>query len=119
MRKYARCLEEIIVRVCAKFAIPTEVFEDPLYTGVWVKGTSRKICALGVNASGGVTTHGVALNVNTDLSWFNKVVPCGLTNCGVTSLVKETANSELSVPDVLPFYLEEFRKEFDVDSFVM
>ena len=63
------------MRVCAKFGIATEVFEDPLYTGVWVKGTNRKICALGVNASDGVTTHGIALNVNTDLSWFGKVVP--------------------------------------------
>ena len=119
MRKYARSLEEIIMRVCAKFGIATEVFEDPLYTGVWVKGTNRKICALGVNASDGVTTHGIALNVNTDLSWFGKVVPCGLTDCGVTSLLNETENSNIGVPDVLPFYLEEFQKEFDIDSFIL
>jgi lipoyl(octanoyl) transferase len=91
--EYVRCLEEVLIRTCADYAIPAKRIAG--LTGVWTDITDgslsseAKIAALGVHISRGVTSHGFALNVNTDLSFFNLIVPCGITNKPVTSLQQE------------------------------
>lgn len=85
---YVRRLEEILIRTCGDFGIPTQ--RVPGLTGVWTENEpSAKIAALGVHISRSVTSHGFALNVNTDLSYFNLIVPCGITAKPVTSMQKE------------------------------
>ncbi len=88
---YVRSLEEVVIRTLRDYAIESEL--DCENTGVWV-GT-EKIAAIGVRVSrpggaGGtwVTTHGLALNVDVDLAWFERIVPCGITDRGVTSMEK-------------------------------
>ncbi len=83
--KYLRALEEIIIRTCADYGLP--VTRVPKYTGVWIE--DRKIAAIGIKVTRWITMHGFALNVNTDLSLYNGIIPCGITNKEVTSLQKE------------------------------
>ena len=89
--KYLRNLEEIIILTLAEYGIQGS--RSPGETGVWlepgVKGRERKICAIGVRCSRWITMHGFALNVNTDLSYFNNIIPCGISDKQVTSLEKE------------------------------
>jgi lipoyl(octanoyl) transferase len=89
--KYMRMLEEAIIRTCRDFGVETGRIEG--LTGVWVNPElglgARKIAALGVKCSRWVTMHGFAFNVNTDLHFFDLIVPCGLQDRGVTSLAKE------------------------------
>lgn len=82
IHKYLRYLEETIIRVCGDYGISAGRTEG--LTGVWVEG--KKICAFGVRCSRWVTMHGFAFNVNTDLSYFGHIVPCGISDRGVTSL---------------------------------
>ncbi len=87
---YMRLLEEMIIKVLAIYDIKGERSQGE--TGVWLdvgKPNMRKICAMGVKTSRWVTMHGFALNVDTDLSYFNHIIPCGIKNKGVTSLQKE------------------------------
>ncbi len=84
IHKYLRYLEEVIIKTCSDFGIKAERKEG--LTGVWVG--EEKICAMGIRCSRWVTMHGFALNVNTDLSYFNHIVPCGIQNKSVTSLSK-------------------------------
>lgn len=93
--EYVRRLEEVLIRTCAEFGIPTQRISG--LTGVWTGEDARlptsrpeaKIAALGVHISRGVTSHGIALNVSTDLTFFNLIVPCGITSKPVTSMEKE------------------------------
>ena len=89
--KYLRNLEEIIIITLAEYGIAGERSQGE--TGVWldpgIKGRERKICAIGVRCSRWITMHGFALNVNTDLSYFNNIIPCGISHKQVTSLEKE------------------------------
>ena len=89
--KYLRNLEEVIIRTIAEYGIVGDRSKGE--TGVWldpeIPGRERKICALGIRCSRWVTMHGFALNVNTDLSYFNNIIPCGIVNKQVTSLEKE------------------------------
>ncbi|MBC7552719.1 MAG: lipoyl(octanoyl) transferase LipB [Taibaiella sp.] len=89
--KYMRGLEEVIIRTLAQYGIVGGRLAGA--TGVWLdaedKSKARKICAMGVRCSRWVTMHGFALNVNTDLSYFNYIVPCGITDKSVTSIKKE------------------------------
>ena len=89
IHRYMRFLEEAIIRTLRVFGI--ESGRIPELTGVWVdhEDKARKICALGVKTSRWVTLHGFALNVNTDLSYFDHIVPCGISDKAVTSLEKE------------------------------
>jgi lipoyl(octanoyl) transferase len=80
---YVRSLEQVVVDLLAEFGIRTERAQGK--PGVWVEG-ERKICAIGVRISRGVTSHGLALNVSTDLSWFDNIVPCGLPGTHATSM---------------------------------
>lgn len=89
--RYMRALEEVIIRTIAEWGILGDRLAGE--TGVWldvgIKGRERKICAMGVRSSRWVTMHGFALNVNTDLQYFNYIVPCGIVDKGVTSMEQE------------------------------
>jgi len=90
IHKYLRYLEEVIIRTLSDYGIAAE--RSPGETGVWLDvGTpsARKICAMGIKASRWVTMHGFAFNVNADLSYFDRIVPCGITDKAVTSLDRE------------------------------
>jgi lipoyl(octanoyl) transferase len=85
---YVRRLEEVLIRTCADFGIPTRRIAG--LTGVWTESEPEaKLAAIGVHISRGVTSHGFALNVDTDLSYFNLIVPCGITAKPVTSMARE------------------------------
>ena len=88
--KYLRLLEEVIILTLKDYNLVGQRSEGE--TGVWLdvgKHNARKICAIGVKSSRWVTMHGFAFNVNTNLSYFNNIIPCGIINKGVTSLKKE------------------------------
>jgi lipoyl(octanoyl) transferase len=95
MREYIYRLEESIILALDRYRLKGERL--PGATGVWlepgVKGRVRKICAIGVRVSRYVTMHGFAFNVNTDLSYFDHINPCGFTDKGVTSLARETGDN--------------------------
>ena len=93
--KYLRALEEIIIRTCADYGLA--VTRVPKYTGVWI--ADRKIAAIGIKVTRWITMHGFALNVNTDLSLYNGIIPCGIANKEVTSLQKEL-NTEIDIQEV-------------------
>ncbi len=94
--KYLRDLEEMIILVLSDYGL--KAGRHPEYTGVWVNGS--KIAAIGVKfSSGRITSHGFALNVKTDLSWFDRITPCGIREYGVTSLQKEL-DAEVSLLEV-------------------
>ena len=112
IHKYLRTLELIVVKTLKKYGINSEGSKD--HTGVWIdKGTTqeRKICALGIKASRWVTKHGLALNVNTDLSYFDGIIPCGLKGKPVTSMSKEIGK-ELDIIGVIQELAKQFEKEF-------
>jgi lipoyl(octanoyl) transferase len=95
---YVRRLEEVLIRTCGGFGIPTRRVAG--LTGVWTEEEpSAKIAAIGVHISRSVTSHGFALNVNTDLSYFDMIVPCGITTKPVTSMRKELGR-ELDLNEV-------------------
>lgn len=89
--KYLRSLEEVIILTLAEYGITGE--RSIGETGVWIdagiSGKERKICAMGIRCSRWITMHGFALNVNTDLSYFSNIIPCGIVNKQVTSIEKE------------------------------
>lgn len=89
IRKYITYLEEVVIRVIAEYGLQGDRIQGE--SGVWldVKTNPRKICAVGVHLSRWVTMHGFAFNVNTDLSYFKNIIPCGITDKGVTSLQAE------------------------------
>ena len=91
LKEYIYRLEEAIIRTVNEFGLTASRLDGG--TGVWldpeVPGEARKICAIGVKASRYITMHGFAFNVNTDLTYFNNINPCGFTDKGVTSLQKE------------------------------
>ena len=88
---YLRSLEEVIILTIAEYGLHGE--RSAGETGVWLdpgkKGLERKICAMGIRCSRWITMHGFALNVNTDLSYFDNIVPCGIQDKQVTSIAKE------------------------------
>lgn len=98
---YMRNLEEVIIKTLAEYGIQGERSEGE--TGVWIDTAiphkARKICAMGVRTSRWVTMHGFALNVNTDLSYFELIIPCGIHNKQVTSMQKELGY-EVPIQDV-------------------
>lgn len=112
LREYVFNMEEVIINVIGRFDLRGERSDGA--SGVWLDvGTprERKICALGVKASRHVSMHGLAFNIKTDLSWFQKINPCGFLNKGVTSLKKEL-NKEPDFDVVKAIVLEEFKKIF-------
>ena len=98
---FVRELETALISVCAEFGIKADRYCER--SGVWVRDGKgdRKIAAIGLRVAKGVTMHGFALNVNPDLSAFEKIIPCGITGAKVTSLTAELG-SEITINEVLP-----------------
>jgi lipoyl(octanoyl) transferase len=100
---YVRRLEEALIAVCADLGVETA--RVPGRSGVWLRaderGPERKVAALGIRVSHGVTMHGFALNCDVDLGWYDRFVPCGISDAGVTSLSTELGRT-VTVHDVLP-----------------
>lgn len=115
IHKYLRYLEEAIILTLSKYGVEAERF--PGYTGVWIDATipekARKICAMGVRCSRWVTMHGFAFNVNTDLTYFNNIVPCGIKDKDVTSLERELGH-KVDISEVKAILKEEIRKLFEM-----
>jgi lipoyl(octanoyl) transferase len=97
---YVRAVEEALIRTCADAGLATERVDGR--SGVWVRsgGVDRKVAAIGIRVARGVTMHGFALNCDNDLSWFGKIVPCGISDASVTSLSAELGRS-VGIADVL------------------
>jgi lipoyl(octanoyl) transferase len=91
VRRYVDLLEDALITTCELFNIKSIKIDG--LTGIWMEeptGTDKKIAAIGIKVSRGVTMHGFALNVNTDLNYFNHMIPCGIINKEVTSIFAET-----------------------------
>ena len=114
--RYLRNLEEIIILTLSEYNIKGE--RSTGETGVWIEpgvpGKERKICAIGVRCSRWITMHGFAFNVNTDLSYFNHIIPCGIINKQVTSLEKELGYKP-DVNEVKEKVKNNFEKVFDAE----
>lgn len=112
---YMRNLEEVIIRVIAEYGLKGE--RSVGETGVWLdvgKPYARKICALGVKTSKWVTMHGFALNVNTDLRYFEYIIPCGIKDKAVTSLKRELER-EVNVEEVKEKIKKHFKDVFEAE----
>ena len=112
---YLRTLEEVIISTIDFFGI--KGFRIDGETGVWVKDESnslKKICAFGIKASRWVTMHGFALNVNTDLTYFDNIVPCGISDKGVTSL-QEILNQKIAPKTVKEKLYENIARLFNAE----
>lgn len=101
--QYVRVLERVLCDTAAAYGVTAGV--RPPFTGVWVG--ERKLAAIGVKVAGGVSTHGIALNVTTDLTWFSHVIACGIAGVDTTSLKRET-NQQPSVEDVAGQFMNLF-----------
>ena len=115
IHKYLRFLEEAVILTLNEYNIPSGRIKD--FTGVWVDHESKyakKICALGVKTSRWVTMHGLALNVSTDLKFFDNIIPCGINNKDVTSINKEK-NSNVEIDDVEKRLLVNLSKVFEFE----
>jgi lipoyl(octanoyl) transferase len=100
---YVRRVEEALIAVCGDFGVTTA--RIPGRSGVWLRadsrGPERKVAAIGIRVSRGVTMHGFALNCDVDLAWYDRFVPCGIADAGVTALTNELGRP-VTVSDVLP-----------------
>ena len=114
--KYLRNLEEVIILTIAEYGIKGE--RSAGETGVWIEpgieGKERKICAIGVRCSRWITMHGFALNVNTDLTYFGNIIPCGIVNKKVTSIEKELGE-KVNFDEVKEKVSENFKRVFNVE----
>jgi lipoyl(octanoyl) transferase len=113
--RYLRNIEEVIILTLQEYGLKGE--RSAGETGVWldstVPGKERKICAIGVRCSRWITMHGFALNVNTELSYFNNIIPCGIVNKQVTSLSKEL-NSIMDIEEVKAKVKANFENVFEI-----
>ena len=115
IHKYLRMLEEVIILTLADYGIKGMRSEGE--TGVWLDvGTpfARKICAMGVRTSRWVTMHGFALNISTDLSYFDHIIPCGIVGKGVTSMEREL-NKPIAETAVKKSILKHFAAQFEAE----
>ena len=115
IHKYLRLLEEVVILTLKDYGIKGERSKGE--TGVWLdvgSKNARKICAFGVKSSRWVTMHGLALNINTDLSFFNYIVPCGISDKGVTSINKEISNS-VCMNELKNKLKSHFKSVFDIN----
>jgi lipoyl(octanoyl) transferase len=114
--KYLRNLEEVVIITLASYGILGERSKGE--TGVWIApgiaGSERKICAIGVRCSRWITMHGFALNVNTDLSYFNNIIPCGIQNKQVTSIEKELGK-KVDFGEVKNLIKKNFERVFEAE----
>lgn len=116
IHRYLRTLEEVIILTLKDYGMKGDRY--PGFTGVWLDPEdpfrARKICAMGVRASRWVTMHGFALNVNTDLSYFGNIVPCGIDDKGVTSLEKELGRP-LDIAEVKAKIITHMAEQFGME----
>lgn len=116
LKEYIFKIEEAIIITLSECGLKGSRLEGG--TGVWLEpdipGKARKVCAIGVKASRYVTMHGFAFNVNTDLTYFNHINPCGFTDKGVTSLEKETGN-KFDIGEVKKIVRNNLKKVFDLE----
>lgn len=116
--KYMRNLEEVIIRTLAHYGITGDRLEGA--TGVWLDPAdplkARKICAMGVRSSRWITMHGFALNVNTDMQFFDHIVPCGIQDKTVTSMQRELGK-QVDEAEVKELIKKEFSNVFEVEIF--
>ena len=113
IHKYLRFLEEAVILTLAEYGISANRMEG--LTGVWLDGETlraRKICAFGVKSSRWVTMHGIGFNVNTDLSFFSNIIPCGIDDKAVTSMKKELGR-EVDLEEVADKLLVHLAELFD------
>ncbi|MDT0689427.1 lipoyl(octanoyl) transferase LipB [Salegentibacter sp. F188] len=116
IHKYLRLLEEAVIQTLKEYGLKAERSEGE--TGVWLDVNTpfaRKICAMGVRASRWVTMHGLALNVNSDLGYFDNIVPCGIQDKAVTSLNVELGKKEIPLPEVQEKLLIHFENLFEAE----
>lgn len=109
LARYLRMLEEVIMHVLLRSGI--QCSRLPGYTGVWTGG--EKICAIGIKASRWITMHGFALNVNTNLAFFNRIIPCGIFERGVTSM-QELLGLAQDMGSIEEMVAEEFAAVFSL-----
>ena len=107
---YLRKIEESLINALADYDIPAE--RNPSFTGVWTRG--KKIASIGVHARDWVTWHGFALNVSTDLSYFDLIVPCGISGVVMTSIARELGLENVSAQDVRDRVSAKFADAFDL-----
>ena len=110
---YLRKLEEVIINTLKSYDL--EGFTIKGETGVWVKdnnGLSKKVCAFGIRASRWVTMHGFSFNVNPELNYFKNIIPCGITDKGVTS-VSELKNRNIEMNEIKQILYENFAESFN------
>lgn len=116
IHKYMRALEEAVIQTLSEYQIAAGRIAG--LTGVWIDADTparaRKICALGVKTSRWVTMHGFAFNVNTDLRYFDHIVPCGITDKAVTSMEKELGR-KMDMREVEAVLKEKFREQFEIE----
>ena len=115
---YVRLLEDAMIGVCAEFGVSAERVDGR--SGAWLPGDrhgrpDRKIAALGIRVARGVTMHGFALNCDCDLSWYDRIVPCGISDAAVTSLSAETGR-QITVTDALPIAERELARVLGATS---
>ena len=115
VHRYVRDLEEVLIRTIADFGIVGERIKG--LTGVWVD--DKKIAAIGVRIARWITSHGFALNVNTDLSYFQMIVPCGISGKGIASMSGLTGGKELSLPEVGSCLSMHFGEVFNRDMLLL
>jgi lipoyl(octanoyl) transferase len=96
---YVRRIEKMLIDVCAEFRVSSRRVDGR--SGVWTTDGERKLAAIGIRVAQGVTMHGFALNCDCDLTWYDRIVPCGIRDATVTNLSIE-AGRPISVQDVLP-----------------
>ena len=113
IRRYIEALEQSVIDLASEYGIEAHRSEGA--SGVWVTQDNRlvKLCAIGVRASHGVTMHGLAMNVATDLRWFELINPCGFTDRGVCSLSSLTKR-EVTMKEVMPKFINYLTKNLNV-----
>ena len=114
VRRYIEALEQTIIDLAADYGIEAHRSEGA--SGVWITRPGNrleKLCAIGVRASHGVTMHGLAMNVSTDLNWFHLINPCGFTDRGVCSLTTLTGR-EVTMDEVKPKFINYLTKNLNV-----
>jgi lipoyl(octanoyl) transferase len=111
---HVRRIEDLLIGACAALGVATIRIDGR--SGVWVpadeRGPDRKIAAIGVRVARGITMHGFALNCDCDLAWFDRIVPCGIVDAGVTSLSREL-DREVMVAEALPVVTERLAELLD------
>ena len=115
VKKFVFNIEQSIINVLQNYGISCERIDDRI--GIWLdkgKSNERKIAAIGIKCSRHISMHGLALNVNTDLSLFNNIIPCGIVDKGVTS-IKNELGREISMVDIKNEMIKEFSSNFEIN----